>query len=327
VPDRLTGVASRVEFDAAVRQRATPFGLVYLDVVDMRTVNLALGHERGDAVLVALARRLAAVVGGRGLVGRVGGDEFAVLLPDTGTEVAWLVAAELEQAVAEGVLVALDPPLRPAPEELAALSGSFVLVGPSDATLFVPARGSGVEPWATPGPDRPVTITGAGVRITTAAASTEEGAAPEGLWRRADEALTVLRKARRRGFAFESGDPVSVRLGRHLERLYDAVFDPERRDARPLPVRYFVGTVRNDGHRPVEIDENELLGPEDSARFDAFLAGGPAWVYLGLLVSADRNDVVGVLRRGIDRGIPPSELRFEVEVIWRPLVVRRNLQR
>ena len=51
-----------------------------LDIVGLRRINLAHGHKAGDEVLAQLARRLRAAVRGNDAVGRLGGDELAVLL-------------------------------------------------------------------------------------------------------------------------------------------------------------------------------------------------------------------------------------------------------
>jgi diguanylate cyclase (GGDEF)-like protein/PAS domain S-box-containing protein len=74
-------------------------GLCYLDVDGFNVINDTLGHDIGDHLLVAVARRLhTAVAGSQTLVARVGGDEFVVLVPGSkGTESVVDVA---EQALA-----------------------------------------------------------------------------------------------------------------------------------------------------------------------------------------------------------------------------------
>lgn len=58
-----------------------PVELVWLGIRDLQGVNAALGHERGDEMLVQIGRRLQAASGRDAVVARVGGDEFAILLP------------------------------------------------------------------------------------------------------------------------------------------------------------------------------------------------------------------------------------------------------
>ena len=87
--DQLTGLANRrrltVELRAAVgRARADGErgALVYVDLDDFKPVNDELGHDAGDELLVAVAKRLAGCTRATDLVARVGGDEFAILLAD-----------------------------------------------------------------------------------------------------------------------------------------------------------------------------------------------------------------------------------------------------
>ncbi len=86
--DALTGLPNRAYFierlearvrDADANDRA-PFAVMFLDVDGFKDVNDTQGHVCGDAVLVAIARRLAKIVRGSDVVARMGGDEFTVLV-------------------------------------------------------------------------------------------------------------------------------------------------------------------------------------------------------------------------------------------------------
>jgi len=100
--DPLTGLGNRTLFGqrlSELAQTAAPdaggrFALVVLDLDDFKVVNDSLGHATGDALLVAAAERLRAVVGDGGTVARLGGDEFAVLL-DSADETGAVRVAEL----------------------------------------------------------------------------------------------------------------------------------------------------------------------------------------------------------------------------------------
>ncbi|MBB3952724.1 GGDEF domain-containing protein [Aureimonas jatrophae] len=82
--DPLTGLWNRRQLEAVVRQALNEKlgGLHWLgiDLDRFKSVNDTLGHEAGDLVLCAVARRIAAIVGEDAFVSRVGGDEFVVLL-------------------------------------------------------------------------------------------------------------------------------------------------------------------------------------------------------------------------------------------------------
>ena len=84
--DPLTGVlnsrAFREALDRATRgPGSTPLSLALLDLDHFKQVNDTYGHAVGDAVLCEVAERLVAATDGVGVVARVGGEEFAVLLP------------------------------------------------------------------------------------------------------------------------------------------------------------------------------------------------------------------------------------------------------
>ena len=59
-----------------------PCAIMFLDLDGFKPVNDTFGHPKGDAVLQAVAKRLCDEVGGDGHVGRMGGDEFAIVLAD-----------------------------------------------------------------------------------------------------------------------------------------------------------------------------------------------------------------------------------------------------
>jgi diguanylate cyclase (GGDEF)-like protein len=64
------------------RSSGRPCCILMLDLDGFKPVNDTFGHPKGDAVLKTVAERLSSVVGDRGIVGRQGGDEFAVVIHD-----------------------------------------------------------------------------------------------------------------------------------------------------------------------------------------------------------------------------------------------------
>lgn len=87
--DVLTGLANRNRMQrrldstlAAFREAKRSCALVMLDLDRFKQVNDTMGHPAGDALLRMVAQRLASIVGKRGEIGRLGGDEFQIILPD-----------------------------------------------------------------------------------------------------------------------------------------------------------------------------------------------------------------------------------------------------
>lgn len=84
--DPLTGLANRAEISNLLRhaisgQGARSAALFLIDLDRFKNVNDTLGHPAGDALLKQVAQRLANAIGANGQVGRLGGDEFKVVLP------------------------------------------------------------------------------------------------------------------------------------------------------------------------------------------------------------------------------------------------------
>ncbi|MGH3001190.1 MAG: GGDEF domain-containing protein, partial [Gaiellaceae bacterium] len=106
VTDELTGLANRRRFlsqlDAEVnrsRRSGSPLGIVLADLDDFKRVNDTYGHEVGDVALCNFADILQATVRDIDLPVRLGGEEFAVLLPDTDLEGASQLAERLREAL------------------------------------------------------------------------------------------------------------------------------------------------------------------------------------------------------------------------------------
>jgi diguanylate cyclase (GGDEF)-like protein len=106
--DHLTGIANRRGFqevlERELRRHARsghPLCLAYFDCDDFKSVNDRGGHAEGDRLLRALAQTLTANVRASDVVGRVGGDEFAILFPETDGEALQPAVDKLRAALAE----------------------------------------------------------------------------------------------------------------------------------------------------------------------------------------------------------------------------------
>ena len=98
--DSLTGLKNRREFDRALRTvPRLPFAVLSLDVDRLKEINDAEGHAAGDALLRVVGHTLGLLIRGWDVMARVGGDEFAALLPEVGSFGANLVAERMRAAM------------------------------------------------------------------------------------------------------------------------------------------------------------------------------------------------------------------------------------
>jgi diguanylate cyclase (GGDEF)-like protein/PAS domain S-box-containing protein len=121
--DPVTNLANRALFVERVRhavaraaRERTTLAVVFMDLDEFKTVNDSLGHAAGDAVLLAVARRLSGSIRASDTAARFGGDEFAVLLEDVGS-------VQEAADTAERILASLAAPI--------VLQGKQIFVGSS----------------------------------------------------------------------------------------------------------------------------------------------------------------------------------------------------
>lgn len=129
--DPLTGLANRRAIMAALDEeanRGTAFAVVLIDLDGFKQVNDTLGHQAGDRLLCVIADRLCGAARCGDVTGRLGGDEFIVLLRS--------VAGEADASARAGtMLAALCRPVafEGAPVRFGASLGFAVPAGPDDA--------------------------------------------------------------------------------------------------------------------------------------------------------------------------------------------------
>ena len=107
ITDGLTGIKTRRYFNEALQsewKRASrsgrPFSVVLIDLDKFKTVNDTLGHLEGDLVLARIGRILEQKSRQSNVVARYGGDEFVVLMPETGVEQAQILSERLRLWIA-----------------------------------------------------------------------------------------------------------------------------------------------------------------------------------------------------------------------------------
>lgn len=105
--DELTGALSRIAFKAEARRHVAlaarsgePVVIVAFDLDRFKSINDTQGHAAGDKVLAAVGDVCRAQLRGSDFLGRLGGEEFAVVLPKTDLDGGMQVAGKLREAIA-----------------------------------------------------------------------------------------------------------------------------------------------------------------------------------------------------------------------------------
>jgi len=106
--DYLTGIANRrAFFDIAnlelnkARRYQTPISVVYMDIDNFKQINDHHGHHFGDQLLRSVAETIKKNIRAIDVIARFGGDEFGILLSQTGADSASLVARKLKRKLLE----------------------------------------------------------------------------------------------------------------------------------------------------------------------------------------------------------------------------------
>jgi diguanylate cyclase (GGDEF)-like protein len=134
--DTLTGEMNRRHFFDCAKKEFTrardnnlPLAILMIDLDHFKSVNDNYGHAAGDAVLELTCKRWRNVLRSRDILGRVGGEEFAVLVPQGNIANTRAVAQRLSQAI-RGAPFDLD-----GQEIFCSISIGLTLITPADATV------------------------------------------------------------------------------------------------------------------------------------------------------------------------------------------------
>jgi diguanylate cyclase (GGDEF)-like protein len=118
--DPLTQCLSRTEILFRLREEidrsdrtGQPFALMELDIDYFKKVNDQYGHEIGDVVLIDLVKHSKEVLRSIDSMGRIGGEEFLILLPETNSDEALLAGERLREHIANSVTeTSVAPPIQ-----------------------------------------------------------------------------------------------------------------------------------------------------------------------------------------------------------------------
>lgn len=104
--DPLTGLDNHTssfrklyEEAAKAKRIGYPISLILCDIDDFKTINMTFGHQAGDHVLLRLAQTITATLRTTDIVGRYGGEEFILILPDTDEDAARVLSERLSMAL------------------------------------------------------------------------------------------------------------------------------------------------------------------------------------------------------------------------------------
>lgn len=132
--DSLTGALTRREVTATVERYlagelalGTPLTVLMVDLDHFKQVNDRFGHDAGDEVLRVVAARIKNAVRGHDVVGRMGGEEFCVLLPNCPAQLGPVVAERVREAIARD---AVPLPRSGSLRVTASIGGATTVVAP-----------------------------------------------------------------------------------------------------------------------------------------------------------------------------------------------------
>ena len=134
--DSLTGEFNRRHFlvraneeHERARRHQSPLGILMLDLDSFKEINDQYGHAAGDAVLQIVCTRWRSVLRNVDLLGRIGGEEFAILLPDSDFLATRIVAERLRSVIADERVEWMGHDI------FCTVSGGITMVGAEDKNI------------------------------------------------------------------------------------------------------------------------------------------------------------------------------------------------
>lgn len=148
--DPLTGAANRRQFEECTEEQfrlaisyGATFSVALIDLDHFKLVNDTAGHAAGDDLLIAITDALRATARGSDLVARVGGDEFAVVMPSTKLAEATIAAERLRTAIERaGGATGVTGSIGVAEIDLHTHHSASALIADADANAYA-AKGAG----------------------------------------------------------------------------------------------------------------------------------------------------------------------------------------
>lgn len=131
--DELTGLLNRRGFmqeATAAAAAGGPLALMFIDLDHFKQINDQFGHAAGDSVLVLVAQVLRGSLRTGDVIGRVGGEEFVVLLPGASAETGRLAAERIQRGL-ESAAISLRPDIESEPVHCTASIGLALAVLPA----------------------------------------------------------------------------------------------------------------------------------------------------------------------------------------------------
>ncbi|MGM0435840.1 MAG: diguanylate cyclase [Bacillota bacterium] len=116
--DPLTGLANRLFFTAQVeallnsaKRNKTKLSLVMIDIDDFKAINDTFGHAEGDTILKELSNTFVETLRESDIIGRWGGEEFLIALPNTSEDASRKVAEKIRKSIKENVITKDESPI------------------------------------------------------------------------------------------------------------------------------------------------------------------------------------------------------------------------